>query len=207
MPAGVVALGGLVAALLAPAPAPPLREVLDRAAPFCEARSAGGTLVANGAAEMFVDATPVPDLVRPLADAPAFIRRVAETQPASRYGAIRGYARFPVQTGTVWAIWYEVPACDLIVMGADAVATVAPAFAAGRVVAGWTLAKSADGTPQAPLNQRLLIRAQPKPDAPAFGTRIKMQWLPRPEADGVQLDIEYLSGDIAPSAMPTKPQG
>ena len=207
MPAGVAALGGLVAAMLAPAPAPPLRQALAKAAVFCEARSTGGTLVANGAAELFLDATPVAGLVRPLADAPGFIRRVAETQPASRYGAIRGYARFPVRTGTVWAIWYEVPACDLIVMGADAVSAAAPAFAGDRVAAGWTLAKSADGTPQAPLNQRLLIRAQPKPDAPAYGTRIKMQWLPRPDADGVQLDIEYLSGDIAPSAMPAKPQG
>ncbi|HWU95373.1 MAG TPA: hypothetical protein VN029_07230 [Sphingomonas sp.] len=211
-------IGGL-AVQTAPA-SPPLAEVLPRAAAFCvKAAESTGRVVPAGADFYLPDAMlttmservaknnpklakSVADLnagMKPLSTAPELIQRVLQTSRGTRLFGTAGVVRFPAASGSAWVFLSRGSACDLYVTGSDApLGPLVQLLATKLESEGWTTAKAVDATEAMPLSQRVMLHMAPLPDAPANGTRATLQWLSPVAAqpDGVQLEINYMNGNI-----------
>jgi hypothetical protein len=213
----LAAMIGGFAAQAAPAP-PPLAEVLPRAAAFCAGATEATEIKTPDGAEFYApDASlPIPpatlERARPglaqkaygsrksLSTAPALIQRIIATSRGSRLYKLDSAFRFPSASGEAWVILYRGAACDLFVTGsAQPLEPLVQALGTKLEAAGWRTLKTAPATEAMPLSQRVMLQMTPQPAAPAHGTRAMLQWLSPAAAqpDGVQLEINYMSGDIA----------
>jgi hypothetical protein len=116
--------------------------------------------------------------------------------------------QFHLTEGQIWAVVRASSAsCDLAFSGfgdANVEAQIAGAFSDS---AGWTTVAERPRSASAPLGQYLFVKRLPTASAPAFGARAKMRSMGTTpaSADGIQMDINFLAGDLqlpAASAAP-----
>ncbi|MEP9359502.1 hypothetical protein [Sphingomonas sp. KR3-1] len=205
----LAAMIGGFAAQAAPA-SPPLAEVLPRAAAFCGSMTEAEKITTPNGAELYAPDNALPVMspgvasrnrsIKPLSTAPALVQRFIATGQASRPYRVDSAFRFPAASGEAWVILYSGAACDLFVTGsAQPLDPLVQALATGLEGQGWRTLRYTAATTAMPLSQRVMLQTAPKPGAAAHGTRAMLQWLAPAvaQSDGVQLEINYMSGDIA----------
>jgi len=215
-------IGGLAA--LPVSIAPPLAEVLPRAAAFCAAAAETDSWRNPDGTDTYVSDGWAPKLpsgpsrtnaksakafagMATFSDMPVLIQRAVATGRSHSAFKPSAAIRFSAASGSAWAIVYSGTACDLYVTGSvEPVAPLAEALLIKFADEGWRTVGSTDTTPFA---RRVMIHSAPKPDKPRFATRASIQWLGTAVAkpDGIQLEINYLAADLAdiPPTPPAKP--
>lgn len=189
----------LAASQAAPAsgPAAPL-EAFRSAAAFCEgAVQTSDVTVPFDVAEFYVGNFQS-GVVKPVSKVPPLVQRFAAAQPAARAYPLQAYLRFPSTAGSAWAVLYAGGACDVMLTGADDAPALGRQLGEQLTGAGWTLFKSVESGPGVAMVQWLWYKRLPRPDEPAFGIRMLMQWptLTAEERDVVQLEVSFLAGDL-----------
>jgi hypothetical protein len=204
---GLIAASTAALATQAPVqPMPSLPAALTEAARMC---TSSGAIRLTLPSETYLNIPALgssPSKQKRLADAPELVQRYVETAPSTRsLGKPFIVFMFPTSSGDVWVLPSKGPLCDVMVTGSPNLEESAAAFADALPAQGWELLKRVDATSAMPLSQRLLVRLSPRPDAPDYGTRARMQWASgtAAEENGVQFEINFASGAISRATQPT----
>ena len=222
----------LIAAVAAQAAPATLADALGQATRFCEIASDSPTRDIPPGVELFLpDAAmpglpqpamdamrksqpalaakvaPMQDVARPFSALPPLIQRVMATSISRHLAEPSAALRFSSASGEVWAMAYRGSTCEVAVTGSNTPVDNIIRSWADSLKPSWTLVRSVESSASSPLSERLMLKTAPLPDAPAHGTRMRLRWLAPAAAqpDGVQAEINYLSGDIAQPAPAGKP--
>jgi hypothetical protein len=213
-----------------PTPAVPLVQAFERATAFCAVASDTPERDIPGDATLYVADAEMPGLTprtleamrktrpelaakvdsmsvaQPFSALPALIQRVMATSTSRHLADPSGALRFAATSGEAWAMFYRGSTCEVVVTGsATPVDAIVRNWADRLPSNGWSVVRSVDQSASAAMSERLLVKRSPRADAPLHATRIRMKWMKPADRQGVQAEINYLSGDIAQPAPAAKP--
>ncbi|AQR75265.1 hypothetical protein BXU08_17760 [Sphingomonas sp. LM7] len=183
---------------------------IDSAIKLCEDSSRSSKFMMPAGPQLYMNIYREAGDIKPFEQVPALVTRFAGSQPAGRGSLPSSYVSFPLADGgALWAVIYQTQGCDLMATGLGDPVPVVNKIEQVLAEKSYTVLRSVDASAQRPLAQKLLLKRDPQPDSPAYGTRVKIEALASSAADrdGVQLSVSFLSGDIqVPQATATTPK-
>lgn len=178
---------------------PPLTEVIRQAINICTSSFTNSTtnIPENGTIYSNLNLSSL----KHITEAPEFIRLYADRLDWVNFTKPNLYIALSAEQGQVWIIPApKLPACDFAVTGSEDPRAAESVLQSFPQADGWELiaTRSAPTGTNGTFSQHLLFKALPKPDAPEYGMRARVEQWPftADTKDGIQLNASLVAGKV-----------